>query len=292
MLRSKLRSRTTLRPSSAAVGRCVPVVRTLLCCLLTFFYCFLQAQTNFQILNYEQELQNLERVSTDELVLSLRRQSKGFTRGSSKFRGVTRHQKGRWEARIGQLTGRKYRYLGLFDSEEEAAIAYDREAVRQKGLSASTNFEISSYADILEQRINDADVASHNGAGRAGPAALPTASGSDCAAASLSQPRLPGPAVTIEPSAEAVHAVQALFARQPEMVVLDASELRAVPEPAAAAAPSVGAPHKRPRRECSTPVLLGLVDNLGGSLASAPAGDTTAAVPMTPQLPRRTSAPY
>ena len=38
------------------------------------------------------ELQNLERVSTDELVLSLRRQSKGFTRGSSKFRGVTRHQ--------------------------------------------------------------------------------------------------------------------------------------------------------------------------------------------------------
>jgi AP2-like factor (euAP2 lineage) len=48
-------------------------------------------------------------VSTEELVLSLRRQSKGFQRGTSKFRGVTRHQKGRWEARIGQLTGRKYR---------------------------------------------------------------------------------------------------------------------------------------------------------------------------------------
>ena len=152
----------------------------------------MQAQTNFQILNYEQELQNLERVSTDELVLSLRRQSKGFTRGSSRFRGVTRHQKGRWEARIGQLTGRKYRYLGLFgafslmdialvccqlrsqtirtivqpaDSEIEAAIAYDREAVRQKGLDACTNFEISSYADVVAQRINDADGASHNGAG-------------------------------------------------------------------------------------------------------------------------------
>ena len=50
-------------------------------------------------------------------MLSLRRQSKGFTRGTSRFRGVTRHQKGRWEARIGTLTGRKYRYLGLFDSE-------------------------------------------------------------------------------------------------------------------------------------------------------------------------------
>ena len=165
-------------------------------------------------------------------------------------------------------------------------------------LDACTNFELSSYADVLAQRINDADGASHNGAGRAGPAALPSASGSDCAAASLSQPRLPGPAVTIEPSAEAVHAVQALFARQPEMVLdtAEPSHLPAIPEPAAAA-PSAGAPHKRPRRECSTPVLLGLVDNFGGSLAagappSAAAGPDVAAVPMTPQLPRRTSAPY
>ncbi len=33
-----------------------------------------------------------------------------------RFRGVTRHQKGRWEARIGQLTGRKYRCAALWCS--------------------------------------------------------------------------------------------------------------------------------------------------------------------------------
>ena len=32
-------------------------------------------------------------VTKEELVLSLRRQSKGFSRGTSRYRGVTRHQK-------------------------------------------------------------------------------------------------------------------------------------------------------------------------------------------------------
>jgi hypothetical protein len=27
-----------------------------------------------------------------------------------------------WEARIGQMVGKKYRYLGLYDTEEEAAV--------------------------------------------------------------------------------------------------------------------------------------------------------------------------
>ena len=42
-------------------------------------------------------------ITREELVLSLRQQSKGFQRSSSQFRGVTRHQKGKWEARIGQV---------------------------------------------------------------------------------------------------------------------------------------------------------------------------------------------
>ena len=62
-----------------------------------------------------------------ELVLYLRRHSKGFSRGSSNFRGVTRHRGGRWEARIGQLVGKKYRYLGLYDTETQVR-AFQAEA--------------------------------------------------------------------------------------------------------------------------------------------------------------------
>lgn len=45
--------------------------------------------------------------SKEEFVNVLRRNSNGFSRGSSKYRGVTLHKCGRWEARMGQLLGRK-----------------------------------------------------------------------------------------------------------------------------------------------------------------------------------------
>ena len=54
-----------------------------------------------------QELQPLfSRVTLDEIVNAIRRQSQGFARGSSAFRGVTKHPSGRFEARLGGGNGR------------------------------------------------------------------------------------------------------------------------------------------------------------------------------------------
>nr|KAJ0213223.1 hypothetical protein LSAT_V11C400170810 [Lactuca sativa] len=75
------------------------------------------ADINFNISDYEDDLNQIKNLTKEEFVHILRRQSTGFSRGSSKYRGVTLHKYGRWEARMGQFLGKKYIYLGLFDSK-------------------------------------------------------------------------------------------------------------------------------------------------------------------------------
>ena len=183
------------------------------------------AVTNFCMEDYAQELRGLANVGKEELVLSLRRQSKGFSKGSSKYRGVTRHQKGRWEARIGQLVGKKYRYLGLFDTEEDAAVAYDAEAVRQKGFDAVTNFDLAEYADELAAHTTSAkgsgrpsgcrmsEDGEHTAQQNGSPSlAIAPARAADVAArARRGETMRPGPAAELEPSAAATTAVRAFF---------------------------------------------------------------------------------
>ncbi|XP_040379816.1 APETALA2-like protein 1 isoform X2 [Oryza brachyantha] len=107
-----------------------------------------EADINFNLSDYEEDMKQMKSLSKEEFVHVLRRQSTGFSRGSSKYRGVTLHKCGRWEARMGQFLGKKYIYLGLFDSEVEAA----REAV--------TNFEPSTYDGEMptDAAVQEADV--------------------------------------------------------------------------------------------------------------------------------------
>ncbi|GAV78334.1 AP2 domain-containing protein [Cephalotus follicularis] len=110
---------------------------------------------NFSIDTYIKDLEEMQRVSKEEYLASLRRSSSGFSRGVSKYRGVARHHhNGRWEARIGRVFGNKYLYLGTYNTQEEAAAAYDMAAIEYRGANAVTNFDISNYMDSFKKEGN------------------------------------------------------------------------------------------------------------------------------------------
>ncbi|XP_050385753.1 ethylene-responsive transcription factor WRI1 isoform X2 [Argentina anserina] len=117
---------------------------------------------NFPLETYTKELDEMQKVSKEEYLASLRRRSSGFSRGVSKYRGVARHHhNGRWEARIGRVFGNKYLYLGTYNTQEEAAAAYDMAAIEYRGTNAVTNFDISNYIDRLKSLEPQDPPASH-----------------------------------------------------------------------------------------------------------------------------------
>ena len=68
--------------------------------------------------------------------------SRGHIDRKCHYKGVTLLSTGRYEARCSQ-EGRKTSYIGRFDTEEEAAKAYDRVALAEYGEFAKLNFTAS-----------------------------------------------------------------------------------------------------------------------------------------------------
>ncbi|KAK9816340.1 hypothetical protein WJX74_004088 [Apatococcus lobatus] len=124
--------------------------------------------TNFEAEDYDDEQEVMASMTFPEYITHLKRGSAGFSRGKSMYRGVTKHHNlgprskrsgkvGKWEARIGRVDGGKYKYLGTFETEQEAADAYDRAVIAYRGDQAVTNFPRNQYKRELTQVADTAD---------------------------------------------------------------------------------------------------------------------------------------
>ncbi|MED6220661.1 hypothetical protein PIB30_046943, partial [Stylosanthes scabra] len=75
-----------------------------------------------------------------KVVVAAPKASSSCSHQGRKLRGVRQRPWGRWAAEIRDPVKRSRLWLGTYDTAEEAAMVYDREAIRLRGPHAQTNF--------------------------------------------------------------------------------------------------------------------------------------------------------
>ncbi|XP_024376512.1 AP2-like ethylene-responsive transcription factor SMOS1 [Physcomitrium patens] len=123
---------------------------------------------NFPVTDYARDVEEMQSISREDYLASLRRKGSGFLRGGSKFKGMTRHPSmGKWEARLGHILGHKYSYTGNPSSimSQEDATAFDIQSLDYRGFSAGTNLDLTRYITWLRpEKVQTATTSSGLGA--------------------------------------------------------------------------------------------------------------------------------
>ncbi|KAL5229435.1 hypothetical protein ABZP36_028211 [Zizania latifolia] len=87
-------------------------------------------QINFPVSDYARDLEEMQMISKEDYLVSLRRKSSAFSRGLPKYRGLPRQlHNSRWDASLGHLLGNDYMNLGkdiTLDGKSVGAFGLER----------------------------------------------------------------------------------------------------------------------------------------------------------------------
>ncbi|KAL0352716.1 UNVERIFIED_CONTAM: AP2-like ethylene-responsive transcription factor [Sesamum angustifolium] len=90
---------------------------------------------NFPVTDYTRDLEEMQNVSREDYLASLRRKSSGFSRGISKYRPLS----SRWDSQFGRMPGTDYTKSALYGDEMTTGSEY------AGGYSADRKIDLSNY---------------------------------------------------------------------------------------------------------------------------------------------------